>query len=440
MSSSSKRKCIRTTATGILDLNDRVLCEIFKEMDDRALSEMFDVCTFFRRNARAVFSQRYKQKRARFCMDHQKPTQFDSMHSILRNFGSLITSLELVVFPENSEYSRRLMRVVVLYCGPTLAELRLHGISFTADLIPILEPLLRRLPKLALIQCPCHEDFDPSNMFSLCTELQSLSFFRIAWDFPNLVTIPKLKSLDISDCNYVNNEFIRKSLELNPELKEFELDQPSTLSSEIFQSIVQYTPQIEKIVTDRINFDIEHVKHLKQLKALKLLRINCQNESFSPVICELVASAVPLKCLCLSYFAADEELFTAISKLKQLKTLELSRGTNMNLSNIVEMVGCLNELTDLRIDGVDIAARPFLEIIRRAPKLQYLQLGASERKVALDATLFMEILVVLATRIRRCPLEVSLRVGSVNVPQEILRANQHLLKIDIEDVERPYTV
>lgn len=446
MSSSPKRKRIRTTT--IHDLNDHVLWECFKNLDDRALSEVVDVCSFLRRNALAVLSLRYRQKPIRFCMDHQKPTQFRSMHSILRNIGSFITSLEMVVYPDNSEYSRRLMRTVVLYCGESLNELRLYGITFAADLVPMLEPLLRRLPKLGLSQCRSHANFDPSEMFSLCAELHSLSFFRFHWQHFNLVTIPKLKSLSLKNCNHINNKFIRKFPEVNPQLKEFELNERPRVSSEIFQSIVQYTPQIEKIAIHLFfrsrdhpdNFHIEHVKHLKQLKALKWLKINCQNDSISPVICELVASAVPLKCLSLSHFTANCVLFVAISQLKQLKTLEFSDGTNMNWSYIVKMVERLIEVTDLRIDAVEIGPRPFLEIIRRAPKLQYLQLGTSNRKVALDAKLFMKILAMLAAHNRQHRLEVSLRAGSVNVPQEMLRANRNLLKIDTEDDKRPYTV
>lgn len=444
MPNSPKRRCIRSTSTTILDLNDHVLCKTFENLDDNELCTVADVFSTFRRNAQAVFSNRYRQKHLRISIwyTHQAATDLRRAYSILRNFGPLIKSLNLTLHGIDAHHSNSFFKMFDQLFAKTLNELVLYGITFTKDLILTMEPLLKPLLKMKVYNCRFDAECNPSEMFSLCAELHTVSLHNVQNTiFPIRINIPNLKSLTLrniqSFCSPIDCDSFGTFLEVNSQLKEIEIDQPYRVSSENIQTIAKYVPQLRKlrITIEQKGYDwFKFARHLKQLRALEWLDVSCSKTSFSPVISELAAYHVPLKCLCLNEFYEETSLFDRISELRQLKTLVFGLHNKLKLSDIVEMVKCLSELSDLRFWSDNLAARHCLEIIQRAPKLQYLQIYQNlsyHFKVTLNIDLYMKILKVVAER--KEPLNrMNMNLGpiSLKVPQAILKANRQLLMIE----------
>lgn len=420
-----------STETSFIDLDDYVLRETFQNLDDVDLNTIANVCTWFKQNAQAVFSSRYQHKL--FVLYRRYP-------HFLRNFGPMITSLRFYAIGD-SELLPEAMEEVVRYCGRTLTELKFSYVTFTAQLITILEPLLRRLRILELHKCR----YD-TRIFSLCAELHSLSLCDIE-RFPNRIHMPKLESLIISRCNGIQNASIKIFLEVNPQLKELRFEWCRDTTPEIIQSIAQFAPQIETLIYafPISDFDlIEHYYNLKKLTRLKRLQILWPNKSVSPIISEIAAANVPLEFFQLtSIMDKDKQLFSAISELNQLKTLMISGGKILSVPDLMTMFGCLSELTYLHIDadGFPVSDSQYLEIIRRAPKLQHLVLG-SNRGVILDVNLYKRILELIAIRCGQYRLEIEFKREFVKVPRELLQANRDLLKINIvaNHVRHPFLI
>lgn len=419
-------------ASTILDLNDHVLQDVFENMDDIDLSAVADVCSTFKCNAQAVFSFRYRQKYF-VCSWFANESDFLRIQSIFRNFGPLTNSLAVRMGLRNEKpvHVKQLYKLIIQRCGRTLNYLRLDGdITLNKGLISTFQPLLRRLRKLTLRDCP---EFDSSTLVSLCAELQSLSFDCCLWDV--LVgftsTFPKLNSLSISDCYYLKNESMGKFLEANPQLKEVELK--SSADTRIMQIVAQHSSQIEKLIFQSYigSGFVDSAMHLKRLTTLKWLEIRGGFECISPVINELAVAQVPLECLILLQPIPEKELFNAISKLKQMKKLGLGLfncGKNIvNVSDIVKMVGCLSELCDLHlICNDEMTAADLLEIIRCAPKMQFLEFLGIQK---IYVNVYMQILELVRKREIMCSLEICCLPDCVSVPAELLKANRNLLEI-----------
>lgn len=413
-------KPIEPVTTTILNLNDHVLRETFKHLKVAELGVIADVCANLRMNARAAFP---KRKYLRIWRDHRElPIQLQQMHCTLRNFGSMVTLLDVTIWPQHCKQSLQIMGTIYQYCGETLRGLRLQGVEFTADLIPTMKLLLQQIQKVDFFHCHFVAGFDASEMFSMSADLRSLS-------------LRYLKEFNLR-CHYPLRG-IKQFLVTNPQLKELHIHVPFDLSTKNYQSIGQHAPQIEKLRLLAPGTLDDMTQLLKRLTALEWLEIDCQNNSISVAISELVASHAPLKCLHLSNFIADEELFSAISNLKQLKTLEFSSGKNVTKFDVVQLVGCLTELADFRVDAMQVSH--VMEIIRGAAKLQYLQLKYIHGGI-MDINLYIDILGLVANRNGRGCLEIGLPDRLVDVPQETLKANRNLLKIKTGYGKKPYTV
>lgn len=437
----------QAAATTILDVNDDCLREIFEKLNDSDLITVANVCSNFRWNAQHVFSLRYAQKYFCFCIDEAEfltqrphPTQLHLLYSTLRNFGPLINSLQIELnfgYPD-SGISQKIMKLIVQHCSETLNEMRLLAITFNANVIPVLRPLLKRLKSLDFFCCHFDTESNASKIFFLCSQLKTLSITnitntsRLSLNLPIRFANPTLKSFKIEHCGKFTNKTIKKFLKKNPQLEKLEMEWCRGIPSRIFKSVVQYTPRIEKLTLANNDDDgafVESANHLKELTALKWLEIDCHYEPFAPVIDHLAEANVPLECLRLLAFVEDQELFEGISKFKHLKTLKLFYGRNMNISDVLGMVRRLSNLCDLRVNDVAVTANDYLEVVRSATKLQHLQLELIH-KVTLDVELYTKMLEVVATRKEKSRLKIGFMRSSVTVPQETLVANLHLLEVD----------
>lgn len=427
-----RRRCIRRATT--MRLNDDVLRESFHNLNSFEMCTLLDICLRNPWNAPAEFSLRLKDKDFVVYDGNGRKNKFHIRHlkPILRKFGPSINSVDISLTSMHRNNSARVLRVLTKYCVESLIELELRSFVFNASAIRGMQPMLSRLHVLKLHHCTFASTAVASKMFSFCSELHTLSIIRSS-GFDATMTFPKLKSICVHDnlsVFVVPIEPIKHFLCLNQQLKEIDIDL-CNLSSEVMHSIVKYTPQIEKLALRSYTQDfIEYTKYLKELTALKSLHINFGGESQNTLFTELVAAHIPLECLRLNSFQSDREFVNGITKLKQLKKLELTCSVEMNVSDILKIVSRLTELTELEVAIPSILVADLVEIVRRAPKLKKLVFHHTANcKPLFGVYWFMEIKDVLRKRAEKCRLDLAMENVKVDVPGVLIRANVDILGV-----------
>lgn len=423
----AERRGIKPKTTRAL-LNDNVLRESFHNMNLLELCTIEDICYKHRRNGPGEFSLRLKDMDLVVYDGNGRKNTFNIRHlsNILRKFGPSINSIDVSLRSMYRNNSARVLRVMSKCCGESLTELELKSFDFNADVIREMQPMLSRLQVMKLSYCTFASTAVASRMFSLCSELQKLSIMRTS-RFDASRAFPKLKSICLHDDlrkSVAPIEPIKQFLRLNQQLREIDIDL-CDLSSEVIHSIAKYTPQIEKIALRSHSRDfIEYSKYLKQLTALTSLQINFGGELHSSVLTELADAHIPLECLRLNFFQSDRELVEGITKLKQLKILELTQCVEMKLSHILTIASELCELTEIVVAIPCLLVDDLVEIVRRAPKLNKLVFyNASDCRPLFGIYWFMEIKDLLRTRKEKCHLNLTMSCVKVDVPEVLLKAN-----------------
>lgn len=434
----------------IYDLNDHVLREAFQYFGDIDLCTIANVCTVFKRNAQAEFSLRYSDKCfAILIQEHvtsasrknSNGIRVCQLSSVLRNFGSIMKSFKISL--ENLGcYSSSIKRCSIVvarilnrYCAHQLNDLTLSGFIFRAD-----------LGNRHMAGRGWHSGQVKSHMHSVCSQLQKLSIEDPWADLPlfyDCFPLPKLSSLKIR-CGDTN-ESVENFLKVNSQLKELEIVECSEITGDVVRSIVQYTPQIEKIAmleiggtTDAGTDFIENAKYWMQLTALKSLKMDCRFRSFLPVIDGLVEAQAPLECLHLINLKADADIFDRIATMNRLKELKFGNIVNFELSNVLMTVSRLTELNILHL-SLKVGVTSLVKIVQAsAPNLCKLEVNLGfVRNWVLDETHFKAILDAIQERqaIRR--FEIKLHASPFwptmnKVPKDLLKANEKTLKITFD--------
>lgn len=280
------------------DVNDYVPRETFSHLDVEDLIVMADVCSTFQRVARKEFTSRYKKvnlraevsentieivggksvrrgKKGNFSVWFRYLTVARSHWiSVLRNFGSVITSLGVGSIRE--EYFERHLpplQEIVKYCSKSLLELQLCKAEWTNEMILVWQPLLSRLRRFELRCCNFNSGADTSQLLSFCIELESLKVDRFSMFFSvrpmsldRPVALPKLRSIHLYD-SYLNNDDVERLIVLNPQLEAIEL--PSNTFD--YGMIGTYVPDL-KLMQLRWNRDV--TSDWKKFRNLRSLYIN----------------------------------------------------------------------------------------------------------------------------------------------------------------------
>lgn len=433
---SAKRLCIRSTTT-ILELNDDVLSETFKHLNDRNLCVVADVCSTFKRNAQAEFASRYKKKYfiLRVSVPAWGPIDFPPSLIAIRNFGRQINNLRIILHKPIANRSQTLMELVIERCGETLNGLSLECFHFSASIVPKLRPLLSRLQEISLSSCFWESAAVASDMFSSCPEMHTISIdnLDIHLDFPFRGNMPKLESLILTDCPTIHEETMRIFFEVNQQLVKVKIGSCTTISDQLIRSIAQCCLKIEMMEFDTdsrpTNDFIKNASHLKRSTALKTLSLYCSQESISPVIAELVAAHIQLESLKLHEFESDQELVDGISKMKTLEKLELHPANDIESNEILAIVSNLNELNHLNVTGCSLLPEDLVQIVRCAQKLRFLKYFRTKLRYdrQFGETEFREILRLVAGR--GAPLVLNLRSWYADVPNQLRVANANSLQI-----------
>lgn len=466
MQKAGKQLCLRTNssvtitarkATTILDLNDDVLREIFQFFGVLDLCVVADVCSAFKRNAQAEYSQQYKGKRfeiqvqdKRIRINHLRQNwSLRQLCSVLRNFGAFTSSYLIFEVSTHHTNMREVMQLINQYSGETLAELKLQTVVFTVDLITALRPILSRLQTLHLLCCSFESNFVPSDLLSFCPRLITLSIKSLSrssteWDSYIRFGFPMLKTVSFESPVEINatsiKDFIKKSLQL----KELTIECCSATTNNVIQSIAKFTPEIEEL-SFKINRDsygvAEYGKCFKQLTALKSLKIKTSHDAYAAgttplkqIISELAAAHIPLERLSLSLFELDRELIDDIIKLRTLNELEFNCVLKMTMYDVLVIIKNLGKLAHFRIKhNGDCKFKHTDEYSRRSRMISNLHCGFGSLQV-LNEVAYKEILMAVAKREKKCCLELTLQRVKIMklVSDELMDTYQGILKVFID--------
>lgn len=450
MSNSPERENnVPTTATTIYSLNDYVLREVFKHLVTADLCAVADVNTDFKRIATVEFSHRNKDKCYTYSFKwiagwKNYAVQLQRLCCILRNFGTVLRSMEICLYRPTRDPSRKLMKSIVRFC-PALIKLFLRDFSFATDSIPEIHPLLVRLKVLDMENCRWDTPATAYEMLSFCSRLQTLKIKylqdlkEIDLDLQrgNAFAMPDLKSLAFTWCPELTNQSIGNFIKMVPGLQTINLTFCDTISSKVIPAIVQHCPRMKRIELwlNRCERDfIENLSQLKHLIALEALTMDCNGYPISSVIGQLATAGIPLKHLELRKFITNGELLTGIEGLKQLQTLKLVFGRALAGSDILAIVKNLNQLAHLTLKGSGTFPTDLLvDILQCLPKLCELDC-VDTPPIKINVQLYLNILDAVSTREDKLGLSMSLAFNSciAAVPVEWLLGNQNLLKICID--------
>lgn len=401
-------KISSTGATAILDLNDDCLLEVFEYLDLLDLCSVADVCSRFRRNAKACV--KYSNKKY-LCLTDDIKGDGDTMDQfmrkaskILRHFGASFATIDgNKMCRKHNRWSdeskvicrQRIMELIVKYCSGTLTGLAFSGIDLTDEMLRLIRPMLGRLQKLGLFEVTIGESF--VNMLPLWSpELRVLTLLlrdnrnataeTSAMRFDGLhQPFKKLQKISLYFAGTLKSVDIEEMLKANPQLKEIELGRCRNLDNQVVRSIVNCTPDIETLNLDPKFLEQGDASHFGLLRNLKILTFGFSDppsdlEHIVSAIREIGQANIPLKKLRLYNTYCDlyaDQFVEELSKLKTLEMLVLSHVPGYTKSHIQNICKYCPELREMVLQSGLILNPDFIsEVIRTASdKLELLSIS-----------------------------------------------------------------
>lgn len=128
--------------TTILDLNDHVLLETFRNLGAGDVCAIADVCSTFKRNAQAEFM--LWNKNLNFSTSAECNLHIRQLAPALRNFASSTAVIGISLTPAHRNQSPHVLKLIIKYCGVSLNELKLECVDFSASMVLKMSRLLSR--------------------------------------------------------------------------------------------------------------------------------------------------------------------------------------------------------------------------------------------------------------------------------------------------------
>lgn len=361
----------------ILDLNYDCLLDVFYYLELDELAVVADVCTRFKQIAVDSAHSKTKSKELYLRPDSTK-------YSILRNFGASFKYVTVNAVPsfgkETTEYQKRLIELLCLYCVGETIKLRLCGFDITDEISTLMVPLLGRVHKLILIYCKMGKVF--MNHLPLWSpEMRDLtvnaynSYVDPNHESPQLNQLrQKCPKLEFMELLGVKNADIEEFLKQNSQLREIRWSFGGNHSDSILQLIAKYVPEIERIeFGTKMETNTINTKYFGQLRELKSLSLEVNNDrSYVPLaVHELGSANIALECLKLYSFDSSQVFIEGISKLHRLKTLNLRFVKEFTAPQLIEICEHLKELSEIWLFEVylNMTEENLLKIIQTAKKL-----------------------------------------------------------------------
>lgn len=249
-------------------------------------------------------------------------------------------------------------------------------------------------------------------------------------------TFPLLESFST---DYLSNAHFKDFLKLNQQLKSIGVDHGYD-SSAYFTTIAKHLPLIENLSIFVDGFRAENDIDLSKLSALKKLVIEGDSRMIPGILNKAAAANIPIEFLELNDCISDGDVINSIPKLKSLKTLRLQDVCFISQLQLRMLCKYLPELSELYLESdYSKCENIVLEIVQNAENLQKLHVYMpleSERELMIDIEMYMNMLNILKSRPEKKRLDIVLinKFYSIDVPNELIKANKHLLTIEIKNV------
>lgn len=427
---------IANTST-ILSLNDDCLREICDYLNLTDLCAFSDVCGRFKQNGQAKFRS-LKMK----SVDRDLWTKLPDVtkYSLLRNFGQSITSLVAVALKRNNEY---LVLMIIRYCGEALKALILHRFRLNAYLGERLLSLISCLEKFGIVECHCQPSFCERLPFHSPNLLELQFKFEYYSQYSNVFvhgglpqTFPKLQTLSFVDLEIKD---LKRFLIKNQQVRTIHLESMNG-NEEHFALIAEHLPTIENVamvVSKRWN--MENHSNLRKFSALKSLLLKSHRyTNVENILRKMASEKVPIENLQLMKCPCNQDLLAQIQNFEKLKTLRLIDIDDISLKNVVAICKNLDELIELQYRSAGVCTSlELLALIRSAKKLQKLHFENKNRKMGIDADVFMKIVDTVRTRRNehnRLEIVLMGELHTIDVTKEMMYANKQTLTIEIKNV------
>lgn len=356
----------------ILALNDDCLLEVFSYLELDELAATADVCARFWQIAVDCARTKTKSNELYLRPDSTK-------YSILRNFGGLYKYVTVNAISsygqQTTEYQKRLIELLNLYCVGESIKLRLCGFDINDEISFQMLPVLGRVHKLILIFCKMGKVFMNhlplwSPKMREFTVKAYNSYIDPDHEQPQLDQLrengPKLEFMELLG---VKNADIGEFLKLNPQLREIRSTFGGNHTDSMLPLIAKYVPKIERIeFGTKMKTNRDNTKYFAQMRELKLLALEANDDrSYVPsAVHELGSANIALEGLKLYSFDSSHLFIEGISKLDRLKTLNLRFVKNLTAPHLIEICERLTELLEIWLFEVflNMTEDDLLKIIR----------------------------------------------------------------------------
>lgn len=253
---------------------------------------------------------------------------------ILQNYGSFIK--ELSIHP--LKYYSYTIDLVDKYCSGTLESLSLYNC---------------KIPKTRT------EQFLFTNLRKLY--IKNVNNGQIGFLMENLFS-SNLEHFECEDDNHEEYNF-EKFIRYHPNLKTI-IIRKSTHLVNLLPAMAEFCKQLEELeikVTDNSGAAREALKSLRTLSHLKKLTFNCTKNKNVATFIELLNSFESLKTLELLGADRNREFVKSVSKLKNVRTLELFLCCDLSdlnplaqLSQLTELTIANNYINDIQLDTINL--------------------------------------------------------------------------------------
>lgn len=320
-------------------LNEDCVCNILMRLSLVDLCSISKTCCRLNAIARKVFERKYKKKTIALSELEQKGETMTTIRYFLSNFGSSITSIQLLTKIEDVVYNDVVGLVAKECKNMTLLVLngkfmenfvitnyvemfgRLKELHFILGFVP-LNQLLAVCPQLEKLDAGCDEDLD--------------------LDLKN-VSLPNLIELNLYLFNFSG---IEAFLIRHPRIEVFALRSQSPDSNrqhyQTNELIYKFLPNIRKIELYRN--ELLPIIEMKNLKSVELTFIGYWTDPVAPSVNQFLAQSAPIEELVVYAGTIDDSAIEYICKIKTIKNLQLIECDGLDINKIIRLVGTLSNL------------------------------------------------------------------------------------------------
>lgn len=364
-------------ARNLLDLNDDCLAEIFSKLTVPQLGDVACTCIRFQNIARQVFPLLQSKSNGVDLGVGWPFTNGDyiayqrQIAPILRNFGDLVTKLNVTFCGKNS-YNTSVFNLIANYCTGTLERLELRCcLSLHLDQINDANAIFRNVKQLILHRSYIVEGSFLADAKEL-TELTLTGFYStrvldfLSNDYPNLKSITvKNSSMDWEEVEININNF----LERHPHLIECHLDgydfdnisaiagMPELRKLSIWlcgNYIIRPIAQLDKLTAMQLSANgsdqLEFLDTSRSSETLEELVLNCFLDDGTRLLKSL-ARFSNLNLLSIKlHFVLDDNGLALLRHLPKLRVLAIGGPTSITADGVINLIRYLPHLQQLSLD------------------------------------------------------------------------------------------